>query len=307
MELSSVQHIESSNLTDFQPDLFITTLGYESRCTTIARMLEAVNCRKIALSRTDHIRDFAFHRNKAYYQQQGYEMIGVDKKLPDMEQLTRDLRKRELHMLMDCTSMAPRWYFEILRWFADHEEFFSRVTIRIAYTLAQFSGQDPVRKVRWLREVRKAERENKNARTALILGLGHEKSVGDAVFRMVEPDLLYLFYADPPVHKNFVEKVFVHNHSLIHEVPIRNLVAYPIRNGQQIYQSLIEVILPLRHDYSVIMVPHGPKIFSLVAMLVHLVYPDIQISHPVFKKPSEDDRQPVEEPVVLDVHFEEDE
>ncbi len=129
------------------------------------------------------------------------------------------------------------------------------------------------------------ESNSRKKKKALILGLGQEENISETIYKIVNPDLLYLFYADPPVEKQFVEKVFVNNHALINETPIRNLIAYPIRNGQTIYQSLIDTILPLRDEYSIIIIPQGPKIFSVVSMLVHMGYPDIMISYPVFKKP----------------------
>ena len=138
---------------------------------------------------------------------------------------------------------------------------------------------------------------------ALILGLGHEANVSEAIYKIVKPDLLYLYYADPPVDKRFVEKVFVNNHALINMTPIRNLIAYPVNNGHIIYQSLIDTILPLRNDYAVTLIPQGPKIFSVASMLVQMGYPDTSISYPLFKKPQVSDRQPCGEPVILDVHF----
>ena len=141
-------------------------------------------------------------------------------------------------------------------------------------------------------------------KVALILGLGQEKNVSDSIFKMINPDLLYLYYADPPAEKRFVEKVYINNYKLINEAPIRNLVAYPIRNGHAIYQSLINTILPLRDEYSIVLIPQGPKIFSLVSILVHLGYPDIRIGYPRFKKPPTADRQSIDEPVVLDILFE---
>ncbi len=49
MELSSIKHIDPAKLTDFKADLFITTLGYETRCTALRKLLEGISCRKIAL------------------------------------------------------------------------------------------------------------------------------------------------------------------------------------------------------------------------------------------------------------------
>jgi hypothetical protein len=65
--------------------------------------------------------------------------------------------------------------------------------------------------------------------------------------------------------------------------------------------------LPLRNEYSIVLIPHGPKIFSMVSMLVYLGYPDIRISYPSFKKHIIADRLPMDEPVVLDILFESEE
>ena len=131
-----------------------------------------------------------------------------------------------------------------------------------------------------------------------------KSNVSEMICRIVKPDLLYLFYADPPVEKQFVEKVFVNNHGVINETPIRNLISYPINNGQAIYQRLIDVILPLRDEYTVTIIPQGPKIFSMVSMLLQMGYPDTVLSYPVFKRTQVQDRIPCGEPVVLDILFE---
>ena len=146
--------------------------------------------------------------------------------------------------------------------------------------------------------------ETQKKKIALILGLGHERGVSEAIFNMTKPDLLYLFYAGPPADKKSVERVFVNNHALINSTPIRNLVSYPMRNGQIIYQSLINTILPLRTEYSIILVPHGSNFFWVVSLLVHLGYPDIQVKYPKFKKSAAIDRTSCGEPVILDVLFE---
>jgi hypothetical protein len=170
--------------------------------------------------------------------------------------------------------------------------------------MAGYSDAEQSRKVKSVREFFQDQSGySHQGRTALILGLGHEKYVCEGIYNAIKPDLVYLFYADPPVDKQFVDKVFVNNHSLINSTPIRNLISYPIRNGYAIYQSLINTILPLRNEYTIVLVPHGPKIFSLVAMLVHLGYPDAVISYPVFKKPPAVDRIPSGDPVLLDIIF----
>ena len=303
MELSSIHHIDPQYIIDFQPDLFITSLSHESRCTTVARLIEDTPCKKIVLVQTDPFREFAFRENQAYFTDKQFVVHTVDRGGPDMDLIFHPIKGDEINVILDCTSMSQGWYFEFFRWFGVNQDNFRKARLRIVYTMADYVEDGAPQKVRSVREFLKTESRAKKEKRALILGLGHEKNVSESICKIVKPDLLYLFYADPPVDKRFVEKLFVNNHSVINATSIRNLIAYPISNGQLIYQNLINTILPLRDDYSITLIPQGPKIFSIAAMLAQIGYPDTMISYPTFKRTPVLDRNPCGEPVVLDVHF----
>jgi len=305
MELSSINHVDPSQLADFKADLFITGLGYESRSTTVAQRFENNSCKKIGLENRNVIKEFSYQDNSKYLEQQGFEIIRVESELPDVDAIFQSLSGDTINVAIDCTNMPPIWYYEFFKWFDEKQAGDGSVRMRIAYTMARYVRQPGSRKVKEIFDFLKDEvRPANGKKVALILGLGQEKNVSDSIFKMINPDLLYLYYADPPAEKRFVEKVLVNNHNLINEAPIRNLVAYPIRNAQTIYQSLINIILPLRNEYTIVLIPQGPKIFSVVSMLIHMGYPDIKISYPRFKKPPAADREPKDDPVVLDILFE---
>ena len=300
MELSAIHHIDPHKLNDFEADLFITALGNETRCTTIARRMEDATCRKIALSHPDHRKDHSFEANRKYFEDHHFDIIPVESEVPDMNRILDDKPGGTINIIFDCTSMSQRWYYEFFRWFNNNPDDFEAANLRFTYTMANYVDHGPTKKVKRIREFLKTEdRNRKEKKKVLILGMGHEENVSESIYNIVKPDLLYLFYADPPL-----DKQFVNNHALINDTPIRNLVAYPIRNDQMIYQSLIDIILPLRNEYSIILVPEGPKIFSVASMLIHLSYPDTIISYPVFKKNQILDREPSGDPVVLDINFE---
>lgn len=305
MELSSLKHIDPAEIADYKADLFITGLGFESRSSLVSRKFEKHTCRKIVLEKKNVIKDFAFQDNLSYLKNQDYEFIRVEKEVPDLDTIFQSLNSDTMNIAIDCTNMPPLWYYEFFSWFDRHQRMEGRVRIRIAYTMASYLQKSTSRKVRRIYDFLQAEiKQSKFKKSALILGLGQEKQVSDSIINMINPDLVYLYYADPPAEKRFVEKVFENNHKSISEVPIRNLISYPVRNAQSIYHSLINTILPLRNEYAIMLIPHGPKIFSVVAMLVHLGYPDIRISYPEFKKITVADRLPKDEPVVLDILFE---
>ncbi|MCD4711582.1 MAG: hypothetical protein K8R52_12115 [Bacteroidales bacterium] len=305
MELSSIKHIDPTQLADFKANIFITTLGFETRSTTVARMFEKSSCKKIALEMENGIKEFSYQDNSSYFEAQGFDIFRVESEVPDVDAIFHSLTGAQINVLIDCTSMSPNWYYEFFRWFYDKQDREGRVRMRIVYTMANYVRQPGSRKVKEIYDFQQADIKPPNGKkVALILGLGQEKNVSESIYKMINPDLLYLFYADPPVEKRFVEKVLVNNHKLINKTPIRNLVAYPIRNGQAIYQSLIDTILPLRDEYSIVLIPQGPKFFSVVTMLVHMGYPDIRISYPLVKTPPAADRLPEDVPVVLDILFE---
>jgi len=306
MEVATIQHIEPDQLHDCEADLFITAIGYESRCTSIARLLEGNNCRKTALWTQHHNKELAFESNKNYFSSQNFDLIKVTSAVPDMDVLLNGETGDTLKIIVDCTSMSPQWYFEFFRWFSDLSDRFEHAILRFTYTMANFVEQETNHKVKRIEDFLKEKNwaVNSKKKKVLILGLGHEENVGESIYKLINPDLVYLFYADPPVERRFVEKIFVNNHGLINDTPIRNLIAYPIRNGQMIYQSMIDIILPLRNEYEIIVVPQGPKIFAVASMLVQLSYPDISIHYPVFKKEQLLDRESSGDPVIMDIHFE---
>jgi len=308
MELSSIMHIDPSQLSDFKADVFVTNLDYESRCTHISRLLRHLPCRKVALFSKSTIKDFAYEGNREYFLSKKFDLVEVDSHVPELGPILGSLNGKNLGIIIDCTSMPPSWYFQFFKWVNDNQELQGVVRMRIVYTMANYVNMESTLKVKAIRNFLDAEIKNSvQNKLALVLGLGQEKNIGESIYKMLKPDLHYLYYADPPVEKRFAEQTFINNHSLINATPIKNLISYPVRNGQAIYQSLINTILPLRNDYSIILVAHGPKIFSVVSMLIHLGYPDVRISYPIFKKPPALDRSPSGKPVILDILFEGDE
>ena len=242
MELSSIQHIDPVKLADFQPDLFIVSLSHETRSTNIAKSLEGISCRKVAICEPDQVKEYNYLTNQGYLQDKGFEIIELDKDGRDIDALFKGSTQEDLKIILDCTSMTQLLYYRIFNWFAENQEHNS-VKLRLIYTMAAYVNEGSPPKVKKLKEFLKEKNNSRKRKRALILGLGQEPNVSEMICRIVKPDLLYLFYADPPVEKHFVEKVFVNNHSVINQTPIRNLIAYPINNGQTIYQELIDVIL----------------------------------------------------------------
>jgi hypothetical protein len=307
MELASIQHIEPEQLPDYQADLFIASVSNDSRCVVVAKGLKELDCKKLALYGPAQGKQQELIHNKALFEELGFQAVEVTTEVPAISGLLEGLQQEVIRLIFDGSSMSQNWYYEFFRWFSESQDRYQKVYLRFVYSMGAYVPDYAPLKVKGVREFLKTGDRKQKRKKALILGLGHEAHVAEAIVKLEKPDLLYLFYSDPAVDKRFVEQVFINNHGLINDTPIRNLVSYPIHNGQSIYQSLIDILLPIRDEYSITLVPQGPKIFSVAAMLVHLGYPDTLISYPVFKKTHSSDRIPCGEPVVLDICFEADE
>jgi len=307
MELSSIEHISPADLPDIKADFFVTALSHEERSCNIARATESLQCRKVVLVKNNPHRELDYKSNEEYFQEKGFDFIPVPDEGPDFDSLLKPVAGNEkLDILIDCTSMPQYWYYGILNWFAENDEL-SGACLRFTYTMAGFVEHEQALKVKEVKNFVRAGAPRMKERSALILGLGQEAKVSEDILKRLNPDLLFLFYADPAVEKRFVEQIFVNNHATIEQTPIRNLVAYPIHNAKSIYQILSDTVLPLRDEYSITIIPQGPKIFSLVSMLVQLGYPEINLSYPKFKRHGIHDRKSSGDPVIIDLIFEGDE
>lgn len=307
MELINITHFSAQPEPGFEADLFIAGSGYESRSTCIAKKLNNPGRKKVVLAFSDHQKEQVRNKNDQYFRDHGYEIF-LTKPFgePDFAPLFRDLDQEHINILIDITLMTRRWYHGFLQ-FLHESERYQHTQVRISYCPALF--YEPVtlrRKIKLNNFSLNGQQEGtvkRHKKTAMIMGLGNEKGVAQAVYNMINPDHMLLLYADPAVHKSYVENIFVFNHSLITTVDIQNLIAYPLRDTEALYKTLVDLFLPLRNAYNVVIVPQGPKIFSLISMVLHLNYPDVTVSYPEYKVKEIRDKKSYADHISLDLEF----
>ncbi|MEZ5071727.1 MAG: hypothetical protein R2751_12365 [Bacteroidales bacterium] len=118
--------------------MFITLLGYEARCTDVARRMESCGCRKIALTKPGHLSEFSYAENRLYYQESGYEIIQVMGEVPDVEALIGDFDRDDIRILFDITGMSQRWYYGFPGLVSGRSDEFQSAMLRFTYTAAMY-------------------------------------------------------------------------------------------------------------------------------------------------------------------------
>ena len=109
MELSSIKYIDPAQIADYKADLFITTLGFETRSTVVARKFENHPCKKIALEKKQVSKEFAYQENLRYFNDQGFDIIEMESEHPDMDGILQSLSGDSVNLVIDFTIMSPLW------------------------------------------------------------------------------------------------------------------------------------------------------------------------------------------------------
>jgi hypothetical protein len=105
----------------------------------------------------------------------------------------------------------------------------------------------------------------------LVLGLGFEPGVSMGIISQLEPKLSYCFWGsgvDAQFDKDVKKANFEFNYPGFHT----KAVSYPVKDPRASYFMMESLTAGLTERYSVLFVPMGPKIFSLLTALIGLTY-----------------------------------
>lgn len=307
MELNNIIHTKPEDILDFEPDLFIAASGYETRAICIPKKFQHLKCKKIAFGFDERRKELSRPANDRYFRENGFSVI-IQKthSIPDFSRIFEEFDMKRIHVLIDISVMTKDWYHGLLKYLHEFLNF-EHFHLRIVYCPALYNEPTRLKKTISLKKFtfidEFLDRPKEKKKTALILGLGNEKNISEKVYDQLNPDLCYLLYADPTIEKKYVENVFISNHELINRTPIRYLKDYPLTETQEIFNILLNIILPLRAEFQIVIVPQGPKIFSLLSMVFQISYPDIDLYYPGYKVKQIKDRKPYKRFTTLDLEF----
>lgn len=101
---------------------------------------------------------------------------------------------------------------------------------------------------------------------AAIVGLGYESELSRGVLEQLEPAEVWAFV--PFGDLAFNQGVQSLNQGLLEDLAPDRVVTYPVGEPLDIYASLESLVYGLSQSSRPILIPFGPKVFSLVSLLV---------------------------------------
>ena len=309
MDLLSTKQASVEMIESVMFDLFISSTGFEERCAVLVDKYTIQAKNKISLvSSKKHLNLFR-HKNGKLFSKNDFSFIelSMDSNQPLLkyfEDFIVNNSEKDLDILVDYSGMTKVWYVGLLNFLADLDDFSNKVNVYFCYTpVEEFKAKKnkPIKIVESLNHPLK--RKSNGRPTTLIIGLGIEHDRAHFLKELINPDKIILLYPDP-AYKSYVEMLFEINKGIIGEVDMRNMINYPLYDLDKTNEILTDLILDQRLKSNIVVASLGQKPFGLLAMLISLHYPDIDILR--FKPGNiytEYKKQTMVDPVIMKASF----
>jgi len=286
MILDRVMDLSFSLVQDTDYDLAVFASGYEPRCTYIASKLKRRAIRRSAVCGFADFRDVTARQVNDSFFAAGWLDDQLGATADDDAALYLLLRslssRRSHHILVDYSSMSRTWYSAVLSW-ARNLSSKNPITIDFVYSVGNHvdlpKSRPPV--IKDILAVPGCEGGAiRLGRAVAVFGLGFDGEATLCAHDLLEPDLVYAYYASPvgyPKYEGVIpnrNKVFLERHS-----PVISPLVLPLESMSQTFVYLAELIAPHRLDSDILFVPMGPKPQVLASILLACRFREITCLH----------------------------
>ncbi|WP_369014129.1 hypothetical protein [Flavobacterium anhuiense] len=251
-------------------DLFIFANNIEKRKLTAYENLKQKNkvSKVIAFSYPESdIEEISFAEN--------YCIKEHDEILAIIDLFILNFGKDSINICIDYSCMTKSWYYSILLYFTNKKIELDKVKILFIYTPSVYSKPLKPKPNTDIQPLPGKYIIPNNKPKALVVCLGYEQNKAQGIIDQLDPKITYVFYSKPSLDDKFVEKIEKNNKSVIDEN--KNIITFPIDSLLFIENELVSLYHLLKEEYNIIIAPLGPKPFTFVAMVLSVVYPDIDI------------------------------
>jgi hypothetical protein len=241
----------------------------------------------------------------------GFQMV---KGSPDQPEEVDDLIKmicnsssgREVTLLVDYSCMPRVWFASILDSINKNDFHAKKITVFFSYTPKKFSLEAGKNALKYLGPmIFSKDHLRKSKPIALVAGLDNSFRSTMELIGKLNPATILAFIPENSNDPEYTTSVLENNKKLLEVLDKNNIIRYEALNPESINSMLTSKCLDLRLKHEVLIVPQGPKSFSLVSSLLSIRYPDIKLWDIITTgKPADPNNGAAEgEPVVLKVTF----
>jgi hypothetical protein len=311
MELAQISQVGYRSLRSEKIDFLIAASGYQARSTHLAGMNLAPGARKYMLSFSEEDHHELRQRHDSAFLEMGFRIF---KASPDKPEEVDDLIKeicntssgKEITLLVDYSCMPRLWFACILDSLTRNDFRARKIKVFFSYTPKKFSLKTGKNTLKYLGPMIFSKDDLKKSKPiALVAGLDNSFKSTLELIHKLNPSTILAFIPENSRDPEYTASVIESNKKLLEILNKNNIIRYEALDPESINSILTSRCLDLRLKHEVVIVPQGPKSFSLVASLLSIRYPDIKLWE-IIKSggPADPNNGAAEgEPVVLQVTF----
>lgn len=274
-------------------DLFIATVGYERRARYIAEYFEPRAEIKVACGFRDQ-QVLEYSNNSNWFASQGFDVAHEpDTGYNDWARAVLHrvpVDRSSIRLLVDISSVTR---FRIATLLVLLREFsLARLTVSFVYSLAAFTPPPDIVQANshvgpvtpefagWWEEPDRA--------LVAVVGLGYEEDKALGAVEHLQAAEVWTFVPISEVEA-FSPALTSANRTLLEGVPPNHQLTYRVQDPFDCFARLESLTFGLTQERNPLLLPFGPKIFSLCALLVSLLNPSV----PVWRVSAEGQEVPV--------------
>lgn len=292
-------------------DLFIGTLGYESRSSHLARK-QLVNARRkvaLAFPNEDYV---SYLANRTFLNASGYDI--VDNRRPTIAHLLQEMVEKHgtrsevsVSVLIDISSMSRPMLADIIRLIAQldapHGVNATFVYLPAAYVKGN-AEHAPVAVSQPVTPEFAGWTSTPELPITAVVGLGYEPDLALGALEFLEPTAAWAFIPTGE-DRRYDDAVKEANRSLEVMLSDDRSMSYSVEEPARVHAVLETLVYGLVQRSRPILIPFGPKIFSLCCLLIAQNYaPSVtvwRVSGETLARPG--DRQASGKIVTMKVYF----
>jgi hypothetical protein len=310
MELINLQEIKYPEIRFEQIDCFIAACGYQPRCYYLAEKVSTSIAKKYLLtidepdqkqSRCKHLEIFGKYGFKKYITTVNESGV-IDDLLAEICNINMD----QLNMLIDYSCMPKKWYALIIDNISRNNFKANKINLFLSYTPKLFERKPEKFFIDYIGPML-FNRDNLRDRkpVTMIAALDNNQDYIMEAINKVKPQKLLVFIPQCAHDPEYTRLVLTANKTLLDRLDSSSIVTYDANHPEDINTVLTAHCLDQRITSEVMIVPQGPKTFSMMSLLLSVRYPDVKLWEivPKNRKTDADHGLPAANPIIVKVSF----
>jgi len=284
MKIHNIQDASLEGMGDLHFELAIFALGYETRCTEIARVINHGNIdKKLVLAFGEFVDTESRSRNQALFEAIGGVHIEYgsasdgDFIIQVLRDYLRNLTSNRIRIFVDYSSMSKCWYSAIVS-FLKFFDRFSKVEVYFCYQPGVHVGDAAPKVVNNISMLPGFEgRLTGRAKSVGIFVLGFEAMAVFAAHERLEPDEVYAVYAKPGAIEGYDRVALEKNREFLTAYK-PTVLSMPLRSVGGAYQIFSDLVVgAIGRSSEIGAAALGPKPHCLALLLVAARFPELGV------------------------------